>query len=132
MKVQAKRALSLLLALVLTMGLTANAAQVSTQLDQTARYLHTTVKDPQVGSVGGEWAVLGLARSGYAVPLPAGAAGGRDRSKRRLQRPSAVCEQGLWSKLFPPKLSAYKSCCHRTELSFYYKCSARKGSISGA
>ena len=68
MKVQAKRALSLLLALVLTMGLTANAAQVSTQLDQTARYLHTTVKDPQVGSVGGEWAVLGLARSGYAVP----------------------------------------------------------------
>ena len=39
MKVQAKRALSLLLALVLTMGLTANAAQVSSQLDQTAWYL---------------------------------------------------------------------------------------------
>ncbi len=68
MKVQAKRALSLFLALVLVLGLTANAAQVSTQLDQTARYLHTTVKEPQVGSVGGEWAVLGLARSGYAVP----------------------------------------------------------------
>ena len=27
-----------------------------------------TVKDPQPGSVGGEWAVLGLARSGYEVP----------------------------------------------------------------
>ncbi len=68
MKQQAKRVLSLLLALVLILGLTANAAQVGTQLDQTARYIHTTVKDPQVGSVGGEWAVLGLARSGYAVP----------------------------------------------------------------
>lgn len=68
MKVQAKRALSLLLALVMLLGLTANAAQVSTQLDQTARYIHTAVTSPQVGSVGGEWAVLGLARSGYAVP----------------------------------------------------------------
>lgn len=68
MKQQAKRALSLLLALVLTLGLTASAAQVGTQLDQTARYIHTTVKAPQVGSAGGEWAVLGLARSGYAVP----------------------------------------------------------------
>ncbi|MBR2490126.1 MAG: S-layer homology domain-containing protein [Ruminiclostridium sp.] len=68
MKQQAKRILSLLLALVLILGLTANAAQVGTQLDQTARYIHTTVKAPQVGSVGGEWAVLGLARSGYAVP----------------------------------------------------------------
>ena len=68
MKQQAKRVLSLLLALVLILGLTANAAQVGTQLDQTARYIHTTVKAPQVGSVGGEWAVLGLARSGYAVP----------------------------------------------------------------
>ena len=28
----------------------------------------TTVKMPQIGSIGGEWAVLGLARSGYAVP----------------------------------------------------------------
>jgi hypothetical protein len=27
-----------------------------------------TVRDPQVGSIGGEWAVIGLARSGYAVP----------------------------------------------------------------
>ena len=68
MKVQAKRALSLLLALVMLLGLTANAAQVSTQLDQTARYIHTVVTAPQVGAVGGEWAVLGLARSGYALP----------------------------------------------------------------
>ena len=70
MKFQGKRAVSLLLAMVLILGLGANAsaAQVSNHLDQTARYIHTTVKDPQVGSVGGEWAVLGLARSGYAVP----------------------------------------------------------------
>lgn len=27
-----------------------------------------TVKTPQVGSVGGEWAVIGLARSGYDIP----------------------------------------------------------------
>ena len=30
--------------------------------------MYRTVKDPQVGSIGGEWAVLGLARSGYEVP----------------------------------------------------------------
>ncbi|MBR5533975.1 MAG: S-layer homology domain-containing protein [Ruminiclostridium sp.] len=70
MKYRIQRAVSLLLALVLTLGLgvDASAAQVSDDLNQTARYIHTTVKAPQVGSVGGEWAVLGLARSGYAVP----------------------------------------------------------------
>ncbi|MDO4711514.1 MAG: S-layer homology domain-containing protein [Peptostreptococcaceae bacterium] len=34
----------------------------------TAKYVHTSVKEPQVGSIGGEWAILGLARSGYDVP----------------------------------------------------------------
>ena len=33
-----------------------------------AEYLYQTVPAPQVGSTGGEWAVLGLARSGYVVP----------------------------------------------------------------
>lgn len=33
-----------------------------------AEYLYQTVPAPQVGSTGGEWTVLGLARSGYAVP----------------------------------------------------------------
>ena len=30
--------------------------------------MYNTVKNPQVGSIGGEWAVIGLARSGYEVP----------------------------------------------------------------
>ena len=64
------RFLSLVLALTLALGLTANASAANTAdlLEQTAQYIHQTVKDPQVGSIGGEWAVLGLARSGYAVP----------------------------------------------------------------
>ena len=37
-------------------------------VEDTAQYLYQTVKSPQVGSIGGEWAVLGLARSGYEVP----------------------------------------------------------------
>ena len=31
---------------------------------ETAVYLQKTIPDPQVGSTGGEWAVMGLARSG--------------------------------------------------------------------
>lgn len=41
---------------------------VETALNDTAAYIYQTVKKPQVGSIGGEWAVLGLARSGYEVP----------------------------------------------------------------
>ncbi|MCL1816276.1 MAG: S-layer homology domain-containing protein [Clostridiales bacterium] len=37
-------------------------------ISKAAKYMLNTVKDPQVDSVGGEWAVLGLARSGYVVP----------------------------------------------------------------
>ena len=46
MKQRMQRILSLCLALVLLLGLTipGSAVQVSTDLDQTARYLHTTVK----------------------------------------------------------------------------------------
>jgi len=39
-----------------------------TALIDTAEYMYIKVSNPQVGSVGGEWAVLGLARSGYNVP----------------------------------------------------------------
>lgn len=38
------------------------------QMTQTAAYLTQTVTDPQCSSVGGEWTVLGLARSNEAVP----------------------------------------------------------------
>lgn len=34
----------------------------------TAEYIYKTVPNPQVSSIGGEWAVFGLARSGYSVP----------------------------------------------------------------
>lgn len=37
-------------------------------LADTAQYIYQTVASPQIGSVGGEWAVLGLARSGCEVP----------------------------------------------------------------
>ena len=33
-----------------------------------AAYMVSAVKAPEVGSIGGEWAVIGLARSGYSVP----------------------------------------------------------------
>lgn len=42
--------------------------ETAAMLADTAAYVHKTVKNPQVDSVGGEWAVIGLARSGYAVP----------------------------------------------------------------
>lgn len=41
---------------------------VSSVVNDTAEYLLNTVADPQVGSVGGEWAVIGLGRSNYNVP----------------------------------------------------------------
>lgn len=69
-----KRGLSLLLALIMLCSLSVSAfAAVSedtlaSAITDTAAYLYKTVKSPQVGSIGGEWAVVGLARSGYAVP----------------------------------------------------------------
>ena len=65
---------SLMLALIMVLGLSGNAfAAVSddaltSAIEDTAEYMYETVKSPQVGSIGGEWAVLGLARSGYDVP----------------------------------------------------------------
>lgn len=42
--------------------------EIDEVLNDTAKYLYQTVEDPQVASIGGEWAVIGLARSGYDVP----------------------------------------------------------------
>ena len=69
-----KSGFSLLLVIVLLFSCFANvsAAEKKYNLDDaildTAKYIYKTVKVPQVGSIGGEWAVLGLARSGYKVP----------------------------------------------------------------
>lgn len=68
-----KRGLSLLLTLVLMLSLCVPAMAVSkseliSAVSESAAYMLNAVKAPHVGSIGGEWAVIGLARSGYDVP----------------------------------------------------------------
>ena len=67
------RRLCLALAATVLLGLSAPALAASDSVldaavEDTASYLYQLVKSPQVGSIGGEWVVLGLARSGYSVP----------------------------------------------------------------
>lgn len=74
MKKLIKSYMSILIALILTVGMSFDVfAKVSDKvlddaITDTAEYMYRVVKNPQVGSVGGEWAVLGLARSGYEIP----------------------------------------------------------------
>ena len=69
-----KKVLSLLLALLLLVGAAPAAfaavddATLNSAVSGTAAFIYSTTPAPQVGSIGGEWAVLGLARSGYTVP----------------------------------------------------------------
>lgn len=68
-----KTGLSLLLALMILFGsgqaaFAATKQTVNAAVEDTAAYIYKTVKKPQVGSIGGEWAVLGLARSGFKAP----------------------------------------------------------------
>ena len=69
-----KRCAAALMTLSLVMGMSVPAyasvtnSEVAAAVQDTAKYVYTTVRNPQVGSIGGEWAVLGLARSGYKVP----------------------------------------------------------------
>ncbi|MDD9271195.1 S-layer homology domain-containing protein [Paenibacillus sp. GCM10023248] len=68
-----KRFTALLLILCLCLSgsaqvLAASQTDVSAAVSDTAAYLVKTVSEPQVGSIGGEWVILGLARSGYSVP----------------------------------------------------------------
>lgn len=62
-----KKLLIILLTLCLLPTM-AFASDFDTALENAGTYILETVADPQVGSVGGEWAVIGLARSGYDVP----------------------------------------------------------------
>ncbi len=70
MKKWKQRGFAFVLALSLTTGLLTGAqAAVSKEtlneaVQDTAEYMYRTVQNPQVGSIGGEWAVLGLARVG--------------------------------------------------------------------
>ena len=68
-----QKLVSLALAAVMAVGLTIPAGALSAKslrsaVTESAEYMLAAVKNPQVGSIGGEWAVIGLARSGYAVP----------------------------------------------------------------
>ena len=60
-------ALLVLICLILSWVLPAQATQEDA-LAQTGQYLLQTVSAPKVGSIGGEWAVIGLARSSLSVP----------------------------------------------------------------
>ncbi len=68
-----KKITSILLTLIIVFGFSAQAFafdidKVDTLTDRVGTYLYETVKSPQFGSTGGEWAVLGLARSEIAIP----------------------------------------------------------------
>jgi len=73
MKKIEKKGLALLAAFSLvclfsTAALAATTAEINSAFDDTAAYLRQNVDTPQVSSSGGEWVVIGLARSGYSVP----------------------------------------------------------------
>ena len=68
-----KRAFSmvLILACLLTLAVPVSAAKgpdLQALVDGSAKYMLSAVQKPDYADIGGEWAVLGLARSGYTVP----------------------------------------------------------------
>lgn len=67
MKRIASRLLCILLLLSLLLFLTA-CGRPETQLEKTAGYLQAQIAEPGAGSVGGDWLIFGLARSGVKVP----------------------------------------------------------------
>ena len=68
-----RKVILMILAAVLLAGfcvpaLAASKTELDAAVNDAARYMLAAVKNPQVAPVGGEWAILGLARSGYNVP----------------------------------------------------------------
>ena len=68
-----KRFLSLVLVAACLLALSspviaATKPDLKTLMDGTAKYMLSAVPKPDYADIGGEWAVLGLARSGYPVP----------------------------------------------------------------
>ncbi|MFB0919951.1 MAG: S-layer homology domain-containing protein, partial [Oscillospiraceae bacterium] len=51
----------------LNVSFAASSSDIASAADATAAYIEKTITDPQFGSVGGEWAIIGLARSGGNV-----------------------------------------------------------------
>ncbi len=74
MKKTVRKSLCLLLALVLSLGLALSAQagpspeEIEAMLQETASKLTANLPEPGVGSVGGDWLIVGLARSGVEVP----------------------------------------------------------------
>lgn len=62
-----KKVTTILLCFIITLSVTANFA-VADPLADTVDYITNTVENPTVASIGGEWAVIGTARSGADVP----------------------------------------------------------------
>ncbi len=67
MKKIGKSWISILCVIGVLFGLAPGALALGTETAQTAAYLYASTPSPQVGSIGGDWTVLGLARSGYTV-----------------------------------------------------------------
>ena len=68
---QIRKFAALILALSVLFSLTVPtlaASSVQSEVQGSAAFMVSAVKAPEVGSIGGEWAVIGLARSGYSVP----------------------------------------------------------------
>ena len=64
-----KKAISIILTLTVLFSLQIQVfAYDIDRLESVGNYLYETVKNPVVGSIGGEWAVLGLARSDMDIP----------------------------------------------------------------
>jgi len=63
-----KRALCALLAFLCIFGAALPVSAAQTPLQAAAAYVYQMVPSPQTGSVGGDWAVFALARSGADVP----------------------------------------------------------------
>ena len=73
MRTYIKKTISMTLVAILALSIFSTVGAVSkpeldSVVDSAAAYMLNAVKNPQVDSVGGEWAVIGLARSGYDVP----------------------------------------------------------------
>lgn len=68
-----KRFASIILVLIMVMAAAVpafghSASDISAVVTDTAKYMYSISGSAGVSDVGGEWAVLGLARSGYSVP----------------------------------------------------------------
>ena len=68
-----KKIVSILLCITMILGLDSIVSaketyDINSVISDTANYIYKTVSAPQVGSIGGEWAILGLARSDENIP----------------------------------------------------------------